>query len=212
MRGLMVVAALLGIPAVGSADAAEPMPGPAVVVRFYRVASPAEEFSAARRLTAAILGEAGIAVSWSGCWLDAGAIAPGCQRPPGVNEVILHVMTAADANAREHQHSLGSSLIDRGTATGTIANVYADRISAMAGGVRADRVCLLGRVIAHEIGHLLMGTNRHSTRGLMRAIWSNRELKRDAPADWQFSDEDAQTMRSLIEARRLARRAYASPL
>ena len=46
----------------------------------------------------------------------------------------------------------------------------------------------------------------------MRAVWSHQELRRNAPLDWQFSDEDAQTMRRLIEARRLAHRVYASPL
>ena len=78
------MAALLGIPADVHAEAAEPMPGPAVVVRFYKTTIPAEEFSAARRLAAGILDGAGIAVSWSGCWSDAGSIAPGCQRPPAV--------------------------------------------------------------------------------------------------------------------------------
>ena len=212
MRALALVAALLGIRAVVHGEAAEPMPGPAVVVRFYKTTIPAEEFSAARRLAAGILDGAGIAVSWSGCWSDAGQIGPACQRPPAVNEVILHIVAATDANARDHRHSLGFSMIDRGTATGTVANVYADRVAALAEGVGADRVCLLGRAIAHEIGHLLMGTSRHSARGLMRPVWSQQELRRNASLDWRFSDEDARTMRNLIEARRLARRAYASPL
>ena len=207
MRGLLLVA-LLGIPASAVADA-EPMPGPAVVVRFYKVAVPEEEFSAARRLAAGILDAAGIAVSWSGCRPD-GPLAPACQRPPGPGEVILHVVPATDANALNHRRSLGFSLIDRGTSTGTIANVYADRIAALADATDADRVRLLGRAIAHEVGHLLMGTNQHSPRGLMRAVWSQQELRRNTPLDWQFSDEDARTMRNLVEARRLAHRAFAS--
>ena len=55
MRTLALVAALLGIPADVHAEGAEPMPGPAVVVRFYKAAIPAEDFSAARRLAAGIL-------------------------------------------------------------------------------------------------------------------------------------------------------------
>jgi hypothetical protein len=30
---------------------------------------------------------------------------------------------------------------------------------------------ILGHAVAHEIGHLLMGTNSHSSRGLMRGNW-----------------------------------------
>ena len=208
MRGLLLLA-LVGIPASAGAGA-EPMPGPAVVVRFYKVAVPAEEFNAARRLAGGILDAAGIAVSWSGCWPEAGPLAPACHRPPGFGEVILHVVPATDANALNHRQSLGFSLIDRGTSTGTVAHVYPDRVAALAEGSDADRVCLLGRVIAHEIGHLLMGTNQHSTRGLMRAVWSKPELQRNTPLDWQFSDEDARSMRNLVEARRLAHRAFAS--
>ena len=208
MRGLLLLA-LVGIPASAGAGA-EPMPGPAVVVRFYKVAVPAEEFSAARRLAAGILDAAGIAVSWSGCWPEAGPLPQACHRPPGFGEVILHVVPATDANALNHRQSLGFSLIDRGTSTGTVAHVYPDRVAALAEGSDADRVCLLGRVIAHEIGHLLMGTNQHSTRGLMRAVWSKPELQRNTPLDWQFSDEDARSMRNLVEARRLAHRAFAS--
>ena len=132
MQRLLLVAALLGIPADVGAEAAVPMPGPAVVVRFYKAAIQAEEFGAARRLAAGILDAAGVTVSWSGCGSDTGSIAPGCQRPPGPNEVIIHIVTAMDANARAHQQSLGFSMIDRGTATGTVANVYADRIAALA--------------------------------------------------------------------------------
>ena len=209
MRECLLVLALLGIPASARAEA-EPMPGPAVVVRFYKVAAPPEEFNAARRLATRILDAAGITVTWSGCWSESAPIAPACNRPPGPNEVILHIVPATDANARDHRQSLGFSLIDGGTSTGTLASVYADRIGALAREADADRVGLLGRAIAHEIGHLLMGTNRHSTRGLMRAVWSKRELQRNSPLDWQFSDEDAHSMRSLIEARRLAHRAFAS--
>ena len=45
---------------------------------------------------------------------------------------------------------------------------------------------LLGRAIAHEIGHLLLGS-RTSARGLMRALWSQDELRGLKPAHWQFS-------------------------
>jgi hypothetical protein len=36
-----------------------------------------------------------------------------------------------------------------------------------------------------------MGTSEHSKHGLMRAVWSRQQLRRNAPEDWVFSDEDA---------------------
>ena len=38
---------------------------------------------------------------------------------------------------------------------------------------------LLGHVIAHEVGHLLLVTNKHSRRGLMTSHWDAR-VTRDA--------------------------------
>jgi hypothetical protein len=64
---------------------------------------------------------------------------------------------------------------------------------ARVGGV--DGAILLARAIAHEIGHLLMGTTQHASNGLMRAVWSQAELRRKAAADWEFSKAEAQAMR-----------------
>ena len=37
-------------------------------------------------------------------------------------------------------------------------------------------VSLLGQAMAHEIGHLLLGANAHSPRGIMRALWQRGDL------------------------------------
>ncbi len=36
---------------------------------------------------------------------------------------------------------------------------------------------ILGHAAAHEIGHLLLGSNSHSPQGLMRARWSRQDLQ-----------------------------------
>jgi len=51
---------------------------------------------------------------------------------------------------------------------------------------------LLGRVTAHEIGHLLLGTNSHTLAGIMRAKWN---LKVPYPVEWQFTSADAAKIR-----------------
>ena len=57
--------------------------------------------------------------------------------------------------------------------------------------------------MAHEIGHLLLGTNAHSGTGLMREIWTLAELTRNRAQDWIFSGAQRETLR---EARLLGRR------
>ena len=47
---------------------------------------------------------------------------------------------------------------------------------------------ILGHAVAHEIGHLLMGTNSHSSRGLMRGNWNVDELRAMAERQLLFSE------------------------
>jgi hypothetical protein len=49
--------------------------------------------------------------------------------------------------------------------------------------------------VAHEIGHLLLGTSKHSKEGLMRALWSHDELRGAKPTHWGFSAAEAARMR-----------------
>jgi hypothetical protein len=86
--------------------------------------------------------------------------------------------------------SLGCALIDLQHKAGTLATVYPDRINAVASRTGVDAGTLLGRAVAHEIGHLLLGTTDHSAVGLMRAFWSDRELQRGLTADWTFAPDD----------------------
>ena len=39
-------------------------------------------------------------------------------------------------------------------------------------------VSVLGYVLTHEIGHLLLGSNSHSVSGIMSPHWNDEELRR----------------------------------
>jgi hypothetical protein len=49
--------------------------------------------------------------------------------------------------------------------------------------------------MAHELGHLLLGSNSHSPTGLMRADWRTKDLTGMAQGGLVFSDEQAQRMK-----------------
>jgi hypothetical protein len=82
--------------------------------------------------------------------------------------------------------------------------VFADRVTRTSNRAGANARGVLGRVIAHEIGHLLIGTSHHSRKGLMRAVWTDLELRRSIGLEWRFSASEARSMRAGI-ARRSAR-------
>jgi len=115
-----------------------------------------------------------------------------CADPPKQDEVIVRIVRAEDRGSPD---LLGSAMVDVGGRAGTLATIYLDRVEWLAGQARTDSGRLLGRAIAHEIGHLLLGTASHACAGLMRARWLAGELQRDWPLDWMLSDREGAEMR-----------------
>jgi hypothetical protein len=115
-----------------------------------------------------------------------------CAEPPKQDEVIVRIVRAEE---RGSQDLLGSAMVDVDGRSGTLATIYLDRVEWLAGQARTDSGRLLGRAIAHEIGHLLLGTSSHACAGLMRARWLTGELQRDWPLDWMLSDREGAQMR-----------------
>ena len=91
---------------------------------------------------------------------------------------------------RVRRRSLGFVLVDVNERRGSLATVYSDRGAALSRRAGVDAAELLGRAIAHEIGHLLLGTDRHGSRGLMRASWSGADLRRNLATDWLLLNKE----------------------
>src|SRR6266566_4513303 len=62
--------------------------------------------------------------------------------------------------------------------TGCQADIFYEGIEKLRYETFVDPAIILGHVAAHEIGHLLLGSNSHSTGGIMRAHWNMEELAR----------------------------------
>jgi hypothetical protein len=59
---------------------------------------------------------------------------------------------------------------------GYLADAYFQSVRELSDFHGADAAALLGVVIAHELGHLLLGPG-HSPNGVMRSAWGGRELR-----------------------------------
>ena len=98
--------------------------------------------------------------------------------------------------AGREDESLGTALIDPASGTGVLATVYVDRVERLARGSNGDLGTLLGRAMAHEIGHLLMGRTAHAAAGLMRPRWTRAEVARNARPDWSLAAGDLRVIRA----------------
>ena len=96
---------------------------------------------------------------------------------------------------------LGYALVDARTRSGALATIYVERVEWLSSAARVDPRPLLGRAIAHEVGHLLLGTNGHTDAGLMRPVWSCDALRRNDSSDWVFAQSDSQAMRQAVRLR-----------
>jgi hypothetical protein len=63
---------------------------------------------------------------------------------------------------------------------------------------------ILGGVVAHELGHLLLGSNSHGHTGIMRAHWEHEQLRSLAMGNLLFTTEEAEHMRGKVIATRSA--------
>ncbi len=80
------------------------------------------------------------------------------------------------------------ALAPRTTAGASMVRIVPDRELARA----------LGRVLAHEIGHVLLALPAHDKTGLMRAVYSPRELAESNRAPFRLTCNDIGRLRSRI--------------
>ena len=161
-----------------------------VVVRLYDMQGVhADTLSAARDTAVRILKHADIDLRWQDC---------PCNRPAGPVELMIRV---ARSNQGAEPASLGFSYVDLDRKAGTLATIFADRVHSLAVASRTDEGELLGRAMAHEIGHLLLGTRDHTRNGLMRGRWTSIELTQNRPLDWMLSHDDGAHLRQALMRR-----------
>lgn len=151
-----------------------------------------------------ILADAGIDARWVDCPTRHADLDnyPGCLSAWEWNDYALRLEpNAMTASEDKSQDRLGYAVICENRACP--ANIYYDRVRELAGGNNAPSQILLGRVMAHEIGHLLLGAN-HSRTGIMQGAWCSRQLGTEAAHAMLFTPEQSRAMKTRLAAQELA--------
>jgi hypothetical protein len=156
----------------------------------------AEDLQTALTVAKKALSTAFVDVVWTVC-------VPGTCLTPTPAALKIRILPSRDTSGREAHH-LGHALIDSQTGAGELATVFINRTRRLAADLGLDHRLLLGRTIAHELGHLLLATATHGNAGLMRETWSRDELLGTRRNDWEFDPHDAAAIRE-----RLARKPKA---
>ena len=81
-------------------------------------------------------------------------------------------------------------------ASGSMAQVFFRQVQGFAHAYDVDLGTMLGCVIAHEIGHLLMPGNAHSPRSVMQADWGKALVRDAARGSLTFTEAQAARIRA----------------
>lgn len=176
-----------------------------VLVRTYNTYGVSgHELGDAAQHAARLLAEAGVPSAWRDCRTSDGPSSTSgpCDDLPLTFELIVRIVKAPASGAPDMP--LGEAHMDAATGRGALATIFGNRITAVAAEAGMRRSVLLGRVLAHEVGHLLLGATAHSTDGLMRARWPVEWLRASLDGDWQFAPADAERLRLILTSRALS--------
>jgi hypothetical protein len=139
-------------------------------------------------------------------WVDCGGSAPQsgqdarCQ--PLLDSLTLCVRIVSDTSAAVPNDVLGFASLQP-SQQGVYATVFYSRVAAASAEFGVDAYHVLGCAMAHEIGHLLLGSQSHTTRGLMRAHWSREDFRNAAQRSLRFSRRQGVELQAQVEARRV---------
>ena len=168
----------------------------------YTPISP-ETWEAAQNVATRILDRTGIETVWLDCSLaaDGQHLIPDCALPATPTDIILRLVpTSLATRAHFGDATLGIAAPSEKNTTAS-ASVFCDRVEKLSKGGHASLAVILGHAAAHEIGHLLLGSNSHSPFGLMRGSWSRQDLQRASGGDLLFTPSQGLLMRQKVYSR-----------
>ena len=210
---VLISCLLIGSPAYAKTPIEAPELRPGIRVRIYNYAEvPARTLRRAQKQAASVLARAGVATEWLNCRPFLGVEKdPECRKPQGRTDIVLRTLSRSMAEKLEVSPSrfrFGYALqpIDEGF--GWMAGVFSYRVEELAKEttLRVDvstafLSVVLGHLMAHEIGHLLLGSGGHSSNGIMRSRWRREDLEAAAQGRLGFTARQGEQMREQVRNR-----------
>ncbi len=140
---------------------------------------------------ARIFDAARIQVTWVNCSGDAVA-EERCHVVVGPRQFVLHIV----ASGKTSSDSVFGIAFLAQDGSGKYCDVFFDRVEEAHRAFGADRSQLLGTVVAHELGHLLLGSHAHSQVGIMAPTWEEDSLRELGMGQLLFTREQSSSMKA----------------
>lgn len=174
---------------------------PKVNLRVYnRAGVPEAELAQAISIVEDVFAKTGIPIDWADCskGREQGALRSGCIGKLSDSGFVVQILPKLGTPYPGlSAFTLGLTVLD-GQGNGTYATVLYDRVEELARRSDSHRAVLLAYATAHEIGHLLLGSNTHTSVGIMAARWERRALGLAEKGRLHFSRVEMQRMRAKL--------------
>jgi hypothetical protein len=185
----------------------EDKPRPVVTVRVYDYAEASHgTMSRAEGEASRIVGSAGVTAAWLDCLA------------PRVSSQLASEQTSRDCGGPLSGATIALRILPRWTAANTafrdtmfgyadgtaLASVFYARVEDLAHGWDGNQQeipVILGDVIAHEIGHLLLGSGAHSKSGIMCGQWDATYVRRALMGLQVFSPKQSERIQAEVVRR-----------
>ena len=168
-----------------------------VIVSVYNDAQvPHDILERALQQAARIFSTAGLDVKWLRCThINIGVRATACNGFDVPGHVAVRIIDRGASSKSDAAFGVAFLAPD---GTGRYSDVFWKRAQKLHANSKVDLCGILGSVIAHEMGHLLLGSNAHAISGIMRAHWESEELHRIAMGTLMFLPEQSERMHARI--------------
>jgi hypothetical protein len=172
-----------------------------IKVNLYNDSAVSDEvMDSAQKEASRILRDAGVMLSWCRRTI------PGepCASPGTATLQVRLCPRAAEANYAVPANSMGFSLTSPAPEFGFFAGILVQRMAAFTRGDQHRYELMLGHVIAHELGHLLLERSAHSRNGLMKDQWDRPQWDLMETGRLLFSRDEARLIQARVKLRQQA--------
>jgi hypothetical protein len=162
----------------------------------------------AKQMAERVFLNSGIELRWMDC-LGRGNDASADGRPPAAREMVLRIIRQTkqgiDATG---QFVAGQAIRPAAEVSGGMITIFYERTEMVAEQLRyqypelkvdAARGIVMGHLMAHEIGHLLLPTPAHAAAGIMKAQLDSRDWGQAVRGVLRFTDKESDLIRQELQ-------------
>jgi len=217
--GLALASGLTGLDHAAAAASAETSPAITIHVRNYAGVAP-QTLTEAEKVATGIFRKAGVETGWADIVVTA--------ENGHVNSADHQTFTLADIqlnifpDVMSDRSALSNNVMGLAPGTGPdrgiihvldskVRTIFWSTLSAYSMGYMDRHVSMgqvLGYVIAHEVGHLLLNQQVHSPHGIMRGAWSLVDFRDMASGMLLFTPQQAEVLRADVRRRNTQRETF----